>query len=74
MLVEHQGEWLRADVLWEYDDGGRRRALVRFETRAGLVVRQLRWADELAAAGRVLELDLVLLDPGEDRVGGRDRA
>lgn len=45
-------------VLWEYVDSGRRRALVRVETRGGLVVRQLHWHDELLRGARVLELPL----------------
>ena len=57
VLVEHAGEWLIGQVLWTYDDCGRRRALVRYETPAGLTLRQLRWADELRRpVGLVLAL------------------
>jgi hypothetical protein len=42
VLVDHGGEWLVGTVLWEYRDTGRLRALVQFETAAGLVLRQLR--------------------------------
>jgi hypothetical protein len=59
VLVCHLGEWLPGTVLWEYRDTGRRRALVRFETAAGLVVRELRWAEELRSCGRVVELPLL---------------
>jgi hypothetical protein len=59
VLVDHRGEWLPGTVLWEYQDTGRRRALVRFETAAGLVIRQLRWVDELRPFGRIIELPLV---------------
>jgi hypothetical protein len=30
-----------------------------FETAAGLVIRELRWSEELRACGRVLELPLL---------------
>ena len=63
VLVDHSGEWLPGTVLWEYQDTGRWRALVRFETAAGLVIRQLRWVDELRPFGRIIELPLV--DPRE---------
>jgi hypothetical protein len=63
VLVRHLGEWLPGTVLWEYRDTGRPRALVRFETAAGLVIRELRWRDELKAGGRVIELPLLDLRP-----------
>ena len=66
VLVEYLGEWLSGTVLWEYRDTGRARALVRFETTAGLVMRQLRWSDELRPSGRTLELPLV--DPRQPQV------
>jgi hypothetical protein len=47
VLVEHHGAWLTGHVLWSYDVFGRRRALVRFKTPAGLTFRELRWADDL---------------------------
>ena len=59
VLVDYLGEWLLGTVLWEYRDTGRPRALVQFETTAGLVMRQLRWSDELRPCGRALELPLV---------------
>lgn len=59
VLVEHDGEWLAGRVLWRYDDQGRDRALVRFETETGLVVRRLFWGDELRRpAGRVMQIEL----------------
>ena len=70
VLVEHDGGWLPGHVLWSYDDVGRRRALVRFETSAGLTVRELRWADELRRpAGLVLSLT-----SAADNDDERDRA
>lgn len=67
VMVEYCGTWLPATVLWRHVElSGRPRVLVRFQTAAGFVVRQLRWADELLpAAGRVLELELRELGPGE---------
>jgi hypothetical protein len=59
VLVDYLGEWLLGTVLWEYLDTGRPRSLVQFETTAGLVMRQLRWSDELQACGRTIELPLV---------------
>ena len=59
VLVDYLGEWLLGTVLWEYRDTGRQRALVQFETTAGLVMRQLRWSDELHPCGRTIELPLV---------------
>jgi len=56
--VQGDGEWLPGRVLWEYDDRGRRRALVSVETSAGLVHRQLHWYDELLRGPRVLELPM----------------
>jgi hypothetical protein len=47
VLIEHHGTWLRGSVLWTYNDFGRLRALVRYDTPAGLTLRELRWADEL---------------------------
>ncbi len=70
VLLEHDGEWREADVLWSYVDHGRPRGLVRFETSTGLVLRQLRWLDELRPMGRLLELPLRRLerrDPGRRR-------
>lgn len=58
LLVWHLNEWRPATVLWRYAEGRRLRALVRFETTAGLVLRQLRWADELRPTGRVLLLPM----------------
>jgi hypothetical protein len=66
VLVCHLGEWLPGTVLWEYRDAGRRRALVRFETAADLVVRELRWAEELRSYGRVVELPLLGLPQRQD--------
>jgi hypothetical protein len=65
-LVEHLGRWLPALVIWEYVDTGRPRALVRFETVAGLVLRQLFWVDELQPDGRVIELPLTALAQQQD--------
>jgi hypothetical protein len=66
VLVEHLGEWLPGKVLWEYRDTGRRRALVRFETVAGLAIRQLRWIDELRPGGPVLVFPLIALSKRQD--------
>jgi hypothetical protein len=59
VLVHYLGAWRPATVLWRYLEGQRHRVLVRFETEAGLVVRQLRWADELDPCGRMLLLPLL---------------
>ena len=56
--MEYLGEWRSATVLWRYTESGRSRALVRFETAAGLVVRQLRWVDDLQPTGRVMVIGL----------------
>jgi hypothetical protein len=64
VLVSYCGDWLGATVIWRYLEQGRPRALVRFETPTGLVVRQLRWADELRPTGRVLVVELLELDDG----------
>jgi hypothetical protein len=47
VLVEHDGRLLVGSVLWRYVESGRMRALVRYETPSGVVVRRLHWADEL---------------------------
>jgi hypothetical protein len=83
VLVEHDGALLIGTVLWRYEESGRMRALVRYETPSGVVVRRLHWADELwptseppgddlepRPQGRVLELDLRPIDqprPGTAR-------
>jgi hypothetical protein len=54
VLVEHNGEWLTGHVLWTYEEFGRRRALVRFTTPAGLRLRALHWADELRRPGGIV--------------------
>jgi hypothetical protein len=72
VLVDHWGQWLPGAVLWEYVDTGRPRALVRFETPAGLVLIQLRWIDELRSCGRVIALPLIALP--EHRDDQRDEA
>jgi len=77
VLVEHDGRLLVGSVLWRYVESGRTRALVRYETPSGVIVRRLHWADELwptaatpaqvpepRPAGRVIELHLRNLDPG----------
>ena len=56
--VQRDGSWLPGRVLWEYEDCGRRRALVSVETPGGLVHRQLHWYDELMRGQRVLELPM----------------
>src|SRR4051812_15114478 len=66
VLVCHIGIWLPGTILWEYQDTGRRRALVRFETAAGLVIRELRWIDELRSRGRIVELPLLELRQQQD--------
>jgi hypothetical protein len=58
VLVEYLGEWHPATVLWRYTESGRSRALVRFETTAGLVVRQLRWVDDRRPSGREMVIGL----------------
>ena len=70
VLVEYLGEWLPGTVLWEYLDTGRPRALVRFETVAGLVIRQLRWSDELRPCGRGFALPLIALSQPQDGSAG----
>ena len=59
--LEHHGRWVSGTVLWEYNDNGRARALVRVEAGSGVVVCQLHWCDELSWVGRVLELPLLAL-------------
>lgn len=66
VLVDYLGEWLPGTVLWEYLDTGRPRALVRFETAAGLACRQLRWIDELRPCGHVIVLPLIALPEPQD--------
>jgi hypothetical protein len=58
VVVDYLGEQRVATVLWRYAESGRERALIRFETPAGLVVRQMRWVDELEPSGRVLLIGL----------------
>lgn len=58
VLVRYMGDWRPAAVLWRYVEGRRPRALVRFETDAGLVLRRLYWADELRPTGRLLILPM----------------
>jgi hypothetical protein len=72
--VRHLGTWLPAVVIWEYVDTGRPRALVRFETEAGLVLRQLRWVDELRPGGPVIELPLLALAEQQDDEGDGTQA
>ena len=67
--VEYLGEWRPATVLWRYTESGRPRALVRFETGAGLVIRQLRWVDDLRPAGRVMVIGLRRLRTSDPRNG-----
>jgi hypothetical protein len=57
--VQYLGAWRPATVLWRYIEGTRPRVLVRFTTDVGLVVRQLRWTDELQPCGRMLILPLL---------------
>jgi hypothetical protein len=75
VLVEHHGAWLTGHVLWSYDDFGRRRALVHYQTPAGLTVRELRWADELLRPpGLVLPMtSAVGVDHVLDAESGPDR-
>jgi hypothetical protein len=61
-------------MVWEYVDTGRPRALVRFETEAGLVLRQLRWVDELRLGEPVIELPLVALAEQQDDEGDGSHA
>ena len=65
--VEQGGAWVPGTVLWEFQDNGRARALVRVVTAGGIVVRGLHWSDELRRPGRVLELPLVVV-PGQTDV------
>jgi hypothetical protein len=59
VLVDHDGDWLPGSVLWRYRDHGRERALVRYETSSGLVIRRLFWCDELRRSpGRVMQIEL----------------
>jgi hypothetical protein len=59
VLIEHRGSWLAGTVLWEYQDSGRTRALVRYDLPSGVTVRRSHWADELRRSDRrVIELDL----------------
>jgi hypothetical protein len=66
VLVCHLGEWLPGTVLWECRDTGRLRALVRFDTATGLVIRELRWVDELRPRGQVIELPMIDLGQPKD--------
>lgn len=57
VLVPVGGRLRPGTVLWTYDDTGRERALVRYASVSGVVVRRLHWADELRPdTGRVIEL------------------
>ncbi len=38
---------VRGVVVWEFEDTGRRRALVRYAALSGVVVSRLHWVDEL---------------------------
>lgn len=82
VLVEHDGTLVIGTVLWRYVESGRMRALVRYESPSGVVVRRLHWADELwptsappeedavpTSRRRVLELDLRVLDRRGPRTG-----
>ena len=60
VMVEHDHQWLPGVILWQYLDTGRPRALVRYETPSGHVVRRLHWTDELCPR-RVLVLPLIVL-------------
>lgn len=60
VLVQYLGEWRQGTLLWDYVDTGRPRGLIRFETPSGIVVRQLRWLDEIVSVGRILELPLIV--------------
>jgi hypothetical protein len=77
VALEHHGRWVSGTVLWQYNDNGRDRALVRVEAGGGVVVCQLHWCDELSWVGRVLELPLLSLqhpqpDDAERARGGPD--
>ena len=67
MSVEQGGRWVPGTVLWEFPDNGRTRALVRFASGGGTVVRRLHWSDELRRPGRVLELPLVVVQDQLDQ-------
>jgi hypothetical protein len=69
VLIDHGGQWLPGIVLWEYLDTGRPRALVRFESPAGWVLRQLRWIDELRSCGRMMALPLLAVPEHQDEQG-----
>jgi hypothetical protein len=63
VLVEHHGRRLSGYVLWSYDESGRRRALVPYDTPADLTQRELRWADQLERPrGLVLPLKAADID------------
>ncbi|MGH8895005.1 MAG: hypothetical protein ACRDWY_17135 [Actinomycetes bacterium] len=57
VFVEDDGRWLPGVIQWEYHDTGRVRALVRYTTASGVVVRRLHWRDQLRT-GVVIELGL----------------
>ena len=61
VALEHHGRRVSGTVLWQYNDTGRDRALVRVEAGGGVVVCQLHWCDELSWVGRVLVLPLLSL-------------
>lgn len=58
VLVEHLGSWVQGNVLWEYVDIRRLRALVRYQLPSGYVLRRLHWRDELRSPCVVIELQL----------------
>lgn len=66
VLVEHEGAWLPGALLWEYVEAGRHRALIRYETPEGVIVRRLLWRDELWSVGVVLELRMWLVAEDQD--------
>jgi hypothetical protein len=47
VLVDDGPQLVRGVVVWEFEDTGRRRALVRYASLSGVAVSRLHWVDEL---------------------------
>ena len=71
VLVRDGQRWVTGTLLWHYPEGERERALVRYVSLSGVVVRRLHWVDELrpAPGGTVIEMPLQLVRAGDASAG-----
>lgn len=76
VLVRDAARWVPGTVLWHYPDCDRERALVRYVSVSGVVVRRLHWLDELrltgaalGTAGTVIELPLQVVRASDASAG-----